>query len=204
MTETNTPVRDEDSEDIGIFLRPLKVDEEVLYCLAHSFSTVYQQLAQTQDDSLFCPTPVTYLPTGLENGRYLAVDVGTTTLRIAFIELLGDSAEDDLLPEGDNDRSNTVIRKAQLPRVRRTLEKAWRIEEHLQQDQAHELFLWIGNCIAEVVKDDLAAGLGGRNCPNYIETGITFSLPIKYVEITQHQFPFCLFLASASFSSIMY
>jgi hexokinase len=181
MSGTNTSLRDEDSEDIGTFLQPLKVDEAVLYHLAHSFSTVYKQLSQTQDDSLFCPTPVTYLPTGLESGRYLAVDVGTTTLRIAFIELLGDSAEDDLPPEGKNDRTNTVIRKAQLPRVRRTLEKAWRIEEHLQQDQAHELFLWIGNCIAEVVKDDLAAGLGGRNSPNYIETGITFSLPIKYV-----------------------
>ncbi|KAL1965451.1 hypothetical protein VTN77DRAFT_5707 [Rasamsonia byssochlamydoides] len=173
-------IQDEDPSDIASFLKPLRVCDSTLYGLACSFSKVFRKLASTCDDGgLFCPVPVTCLPGGQESGRYLAVDVGITTLRVAFIELLGETSNGDRSVAGKEAKSHTVIRRAQLPRVRRVLEKAWRIEEHLKKDQAHELFSWIGNCIAEVVKDDLTSSSSTQDFPPYIETGIAFSLPIK-------------------------
>jgi hexokinase len=176
MTE---PPPVEEQPDLTSYLQPLKISDSRLYDLACSFSTVFQNLASSCDDGLFCPVPVTYLPGGHENGRYLAVDVGITTLRVAFIELLGESSNAQPVGNGKAEKSRNVMRKAQLPRVRRTLEKAWRIEERLKEDQPHELFLWIGNCIAEVVKDDLLSSSSGGDSPPYIETGIAFGLPIK-------------------------
>lgn len=152
------------------FLSPLRTGDSQLYDLACSFSKVFGDLASSSDDSLFSPVPVTYLPSGTETGRFLAVDVGIATLKVAFIDLLGETAT--------RSRSmSNMIRKARHSHVRRTLEKAWRIEERLKHDQPHELFLWIGNCIAEVVKDDLLSSTD--DAPAYIETGIAFSLPIQ-------------------------
>ncbi|KUL84157.1 hypothetical protein ZTR_07189 [Talaromyces verruculosus] len=163
------------------FLSPLQTSDAQLYDVACSFSHVFRDLAANSsdgDDESFSPVPVTRLPVGKERGRYLAVDVGITTLKVAFIELLG---------EDENNKGHTrprsmsnVIRQVRHSRVRRTLEKAWRIEERLKQDEPHELFLWIGNCIAEVVKDDLLSNAGSDvEQPAFIETGIAFGLPIR-------------------------
>lgn len=165
------------------FLSPLQTSDAQLYDVACSFSHVFRDLAANSsggDDESFSPVPVTRLPVGKERGRYLAVDVGITTLKVAFIELLG---------EDENNKGHTrprsmsnVIRQVRHSRVRRTLEKAWRIEERLKQDEPHELFLWIGNCIAEVVKDDLLSYAGSDvEQPVFIETGIAFGLPIRFV-----------------------
>ncbi|KAH8689868.1 putative hexokinase [Talaromyces proteolyticus] len=161
------------SKPLRDFLTPLRATDPQLYDVACSFSNVFRELASSsEDDSLFSPVPVTHLPSGRECGRFLAVDVGITTLKVAFIDLLGETAM--------RSRSmSNMIRKARHSRVRRTLEKAWRIEERLKHDQPHELFLWIGNCIAEVVKDDLLSNASSEHPPSHIETGIAFSLPIK-------------------------
>jgi hexokinase len=152
------------------FLGPLRTSDAQLYSIASAFSGVFRELASSHDDS-FSPVPVARLPGGQERGRYLAVDVGITTLRVAFIELLGENA-------GGRPRSiSNVIRQVRHSRVRRTLEKAWRIEERLKQDQPRELFRWIGNCIAEVVQDDLRSN--ASHAPAHVETGIAFGLPIK-------------------------
>ncbi|KAI9932234.1 hypothetical protein MW887_009744 [Aspergillus wentii] len=121
------------------FLAPFTISETTLFTLADRFSHIYKNLAASSVEQFF-PTPVTRLPTGREKGRYLAVYVGLFYLRVAFIELLGE-------PTG-----HTPL---QRQRVRRTLEKAWSIEERLKRDRARELFKWIGDCIAEVVKDRL-------------------------------------------------
>ncbi|KAH2332483.1 hypothetical protein KXW87_000720, partial [Aspergillus fumigatus] len=94
-----------------------------------------------------------------ETGRYLAVYVGLSYLRIAFIDLLGDQQV-----EGHS-------------RVRRTLEKAWPIEEHLRRDHAPDLFTWIGDCIAEVVADGLANP--SEKMPCELITGISLCFPVK-------------------------
>lgn len=159
------------------FLAPLCLDEAVLYRLARSFSSTYRHLALTSDQQ-FLPTPVTQLPTGQETGRYLAIDVGGSNLRVAFIELLGEAIKSDAPPADASERSRDTIRKAQRQRVQRTSERAWPIQEHLKMDKAEDLFSWIGDCIAEVVAEHLTSDSSKKDIPAELDMGITFSFPI--------------------------
>lgn len=171
-----SPPPDEREQDLEDFLRPLIIDDNTVHNLAYQFSKVYRELALNSDQQ-FLPTPVTKLPTGREVGQYLAIDVGGTNLRVAFIELLGDADEKATSTNGE-DRSRETIRIAQRPRVRRTLEKAWPIGEHLKIDKTEDLFAWIGDCIAEVVSDKLSSDVGKVEVPEELEMGITFSFPM--------------------------
>lgn len=164
-------------ERLDDFLAPLCLDDAVLYRLARQFSSTYRHLALTSDQQ-FLPTPVTQLPTGQETGRYLAIDVGGSNLRVAFIELLGEAAESDVRPTDGSERSRDTIRKAQRQRVKRTLERAWPIQEHLKMDKAEDLFAWIGDCIAEVVAERLTSDATKKDIPAELDMGITFSFPI--------------------------
>ncbi|GFF42198.1 hexokinase-1 [Aspergillus udagawae] len=166
------------------FLSPLVLDEAVLYRLARRFSSTYRHLALNSDQQ-FLPTPVTRLPSGLETGRYLAIDVGGSNLRVAFIELLGEAADSDIRSTDASERSRDTLRKAQRQRVRRTLEKAWPIQEHLKMDKAEDLFAWIGDCIAEVVAESLTSDATKGNIPQELDMGITFSFPIMQESLAE-------------------
>ena len=170
---------DDAGDRLEAFLAPLVLDDARLHSLAYQFSKTYKDLAQ-QSDEQFLPTPVTRLPTGQETGRYLAIDVGGTNLRVAFIDLLGEAADSDSSADG-HERSRATIRNAQRQRFRRTLEKAWPIGEHLKMDKAEDLFAWIGDCIAEVVADSLTSDAARGIIPDELEMGITFSFPMMYV-----------------------
>ncbi|KAJ5397968.1 hypothetical protein N7509_006081 [Penicillium cosmopolitanum] len=165
------------------FLGPLCLDEAVLYRLARRFSDTYRHLALTSDQQ-FLPTPVTQLPTGQEAGRYLAIDVGGSNLRVAFIELLGE-VESESHPADASERSRNTIRKAQRQRVKRTLERAWPIQEHLKMDKADDLFDWIGDCIAEVVAESLTSDDTKKDIPAELDMGITFSFPIMQESLAE-------------------
>jgi hexokinase len=169
----------EHERKVDEFLSPLALDEAVLYRLARRLSTVYKKLA-LESDQQFLPTPVSKLPTGLETGRYLAIDVGGTNLRVAFIELLGDTADPDMARTRASERP---LRKAQTQRVKRTLERAWPIQEHLKMDKAEDLFAWIGDCIAEVVAESLSSDATKGTVPEELDMGITFSFPIMYATV---------------------
>ena len=165
------------NQQLEELLSPMFLDEAVLYKLARRFSTTYRNLALTSDQQ-FLPTPVTQLPTGRETGRYLAIDVGGSNLRVAFIELLGEAVDSDVRPTDATERSRDTIRKAQRQRVKRTLERAWPIQEHLKMDKAEDLFSWIGDCIAEVVAESLSSDATKKDIPAELDMGITFSFPI--------------------------
>jgi hexokinase len=171
-----SPPPDDFEGELDAFVQPLLIDDNVVHNLAYQFSKVYEELAIRSDEQ-FLPTPVTKLPTGHETGQFLAIDVGGTNLRVAFIELLGDTEE--FLPTANGvERSRETIRNAQRPRVRRTLEKAWPIGEHLKMDKTEDLFAWIGDCIAEVVGDRLTSDQGKVPVPEELAMGITFSFPM--------------------------
>lgn len=179
------PDQDSDSSlDYAVdnFLRPLNVGEPTFYQLACRFSKLYGELARASDQQ-FLPTPVTSLPSGQETGKYLAIDVGGSNLRVAFIDLLGEAADGvDTGNSTPNNRSKEKLLRAKRHRVRRTLEKAWPIAEHLKMDKADDLFLWIGDCMAEVVADSLSGeGASNGDIPEELEMGITFSFPMMYV-----------------------
>ncbi|KAL5003252.1 hypothetical protein BDV10DRAFT_180937 [Aspergillus recurvatus] len=163
------------------FLSPLSLDEAVLYKLARRLSSVYRKLA-LESDQQFLPTPVSKLPSGLETGRYLAIDVGGSNLRVAFIELLGDTADPDMARTSASERP---LKKAQTQRVKRTLEKAWPIQEHLKMDKAEDLFAWIGDCIAEVVAESLSSDATKNAVPEELEMGITFSFPMMQESLSE-------------------
>ncbi|EEH47310.1 uncharacterized protein PADG_03408 [Paracoccidioides brasiliensis Pb18] len=172
-----------DDDTIDRFLSPLVVPDTTLYQLACRFQHVYRHLARTSEEQ-FLPTPVTRLPTGQETGRYLAIDVGGTNLRVAFIELLGAAPESD--SSTNSPKSRDTMRKAQRKRVNRTLERTWPIGEHLKKDQAEDLFLWIGDCMAEVVADSLALNAAaGTSFPTELEMGITFSFPMMQESLSE-------------------
>ncbi|KAL3495849.1 hypothetical protein BJX62DRAFT_222462 [Aspergillus germanicus] len=171
----------EHQRKVDEFLSPLALDEAVLYRLARRLSTVYKKLA-LESDQQFLPTPVSKLPTGLETGRYLAIDVGGTNLRVAFIELLGDTADPDMARTRASERP---LRKAQTQRVKRTLERAWPIQEHLKMDKAEDLFAWIGDCIAEVVAESLSSDATKGTVPEELDMGITFSFPIMQESLSE-------------------
>lgn len=170
--------------ELNAFLKPLALDLDTLHNLAYHFAKTYRHLALHSDEQ-FLPTPVTKLPTGQETGRYLAIDVGGTNLRVGFIELLGEITREGNSENSEsdgNERSRDALNRAQRPRIRRTLEKAWPIGEHLKMDQAEDLFAWIGDCIAEVVSDSLkneATKLS--DVPDELDLGITFSFPMMFV-----------------------
>jgi len=179
-----SPPPDEQEHELDAFVQPLVMDDNIVHSLAYQFSQVYRQLALHSEEQ-FLPTPVTKLPNGHETGQFLAIDVGGTNLRVAFIELLGD-ADDRAIPStaaNGADRSRETIRNAQRPRVRRTLEKAWPIGEHLKMDKTEDLFAWIGDCMAEVVSDRLSSEAGKVEVPEELLMGITFSFPMMYVKI---------------------
>ncbi|KAJ5952632.1 uncharacterized protein N7479_011045 [Penicillium vulpinum] len=197
-------IEDEEHEDISLelnavqqeylayhqkleeFLSPISMtlDEAVLYKLARRFSTTYRNLALTSDEQ-FLPTPVTRLPTGQETGRYLAIDVGGSNLRVAFIELLGEAVDSDVRPTDATERSQDTIRKAQRQRVKRTLERAWPIQDHLNRDKAEDLFSWIGDCIAEVIAESLSSDATKKDIPAELDMGITFSFPIMQESLAE-------------------
>jgi hexokinase len=139
-----TPPPDDREQDLETFVQPLRLNDTTIHSLAWEFSKVYKELALSSDEQ-FLPTPVTKLPTGNETGQFLAIDVGGTNLRVAFIELLGDADERGATANGE-ERSRETIRNAQRPRVRRTLEKAWPIGEHLKIDKVsqHPARRWRG------------------------------------------------------------
>ncbi|KAL4909324.1 hypothetical protein BDW74DRAFT_80153 [Aspergillus multicolor] len=171
----------EHQRKVDEFLSPLSLDEAVLYKLARRLSNVYRKLA-LESDQQFLPTPVSKLPSGMETGRYLAIDVGGSNLRVAFIELLGDTADPDMARTSASERP---LRKAQTQRVKRTLEKAWPIQEHLKMDKAEDLFAWIGDCIAEVVAESLSSDATKSEIPEELEMGITFSFPMMQESLAE-------------------
>jgi hexokinase len=171
---------------LDAFLQPLSVDTNRLQRLAHQFATTYRYLALNSSDQ-FLPTPIATLPSGQERGRFLAIDLGGTNLRVGFIELLGDITDSDqqeVVASISNGcyKSRDGLISVDRPRIRRTFERAWPIGEHLKMDKAEDLFAWIGDCIAEVVADSVRAsrreGLEDEMIPEELPMGVTFSFPM--------------------------
>lgn len=200
--KSNTNNTDKPTPTIQDFITPITtiLSDQTLYELSYKLSKTYKYLAAHSTEQFF-PTPITHLPTGKERGRYLAVYVGLFYLHVGFIELLG--CDDDPQPHQNINLDNQGSRAGGSNRnsrrwftVRRTLEKAWPIEERLKLEHPVEFFGWIGACIAEVVGDSLrneqesstnGNGSGMNNGEGYyygvgedreLVAGISFCFPI--------------------------
>ncbi|KAF2083517.1 hexokinase-2 [Saccharata proteae CBS 121410] len=161
-------------------LEPLtrRINEKDLHILACSFAETYSCLALESTEH-FLATPVTALPTGRETGKFLAIDVGGTNLRVAFVELLGEHEPGpSTLPRNEH--------VADMPKIRRSYEKAWPIDQHLKMDQAEDLFAWIGDCIAGVITDALEGSPAAKEeLGDEVPLGITFSFPMAQTSMAE-------------------
>ncbi|KAI2633660.1 hexokinase-7 [Hypomontagnella submonticulosa] len=162
--------------DIEEFLRPLSIDDATAHALSQELCRTFQHLS-AHSLNQFLPTPISesvLRPTaGRERGRYLAIDIGGTNLRVGFIELLGN--ENGVNGDGVNGSLNGSGVESS-PNLRRVLEKSWPILDVLKNENADSLFKWIGSCIAEVVRE----GCETFNLPRDRELpmGVTFSFPM--------------------------
>ena len=166
-------------QSLDDWLKPFAIDNERLCKLTVQLSSTYTHLALNSSEQ-FLATPVTRLPSGRERGEFLAIDLGGTNLRVAFVSLLGQCSDEQKSyqdgengtprPSGDDQTTENVIS--------RNFEKSWPIGAHLKADNAEHLFAWLGDCLAEVIRDRLR---DGDHTFTDIPLGITFSFPMMYV-----------------------
>lgn len=170
----DSPKQEEDDVSNVLHAFTRCINQDTLLDLATRFSDTYGYLAKNSTEQ-FLVTPVTALPSGKEKGRFLAIDVGGTNLRVGLIELMGEEADTPSISGQD-------VEKAQVPKIKRSHDKSWPIDNHLKMDQAEDLFHWIGDCIAEVITEALAElpAPEAMNSPfgDELLLGITFSFPM--------------------------
>lgn len=142
---------------------------DTLLDLARRFSETYQDLAKNSTEH-FLTTPVTALPTGREQGHFLAIDVGGSNLRVGFVELTGQTTTIN-----DESQANDCIAN----RIRRSHDKSWPIGDHLKMDQPEDLFRWIGDCMAGVISEAITSSTIPTS--QDVQLGVTFSFPMAYV-----------------------
>ncbi|KAF3055638.1 Hexokinase-1 [Daldinia childiae] len=158
------------------FLGPLSVDEAKAHALSLEFYRTFQDLSANSLNQ-FLPTPISesvLRPTaGREKGRYLAIDIGGTNLRVGFIELLGN---EKVVNGSSTNGDSEALNREPTSNIRRLLEKSWPISDVLKNENADSLFRWIGACIAEVVRE----GCREFDLPRDQELpmGVTFSFPM--------------------------
>ena len=153
------------------WLQPFHLPHSRICTLATRLAATYNDLALHSDEQ-FLATPVTKLPTGDERGEFLAIDLGGSNLRVAFVNLLG------LRPASGRRQSLDAYDE----RIEKYHERSWPIGDHLKVEKAEDLFAWIGDCLAEVIRERMKDGEEGL--PDEIPLGIAFSFPMMYVHAT--------------------
>lgn len=98
------------------------------------------------------------LPTGLERGTYLALDVGGSTLRIALVELNG--------------------KQPTTKNMRIVAMKSYKIDEKVRQRSGTHFFDWMAEKIQQALADPL---LQRSTATKSIPMGLAWSFPVECV-----------------------
>ena len=169
-------------QSLDDWLKPFTIDDDKLCRLTRQLSSTYAHLALSSSEQ-FLATPVTRLPSGQERGEFLAIDLGGTNLRVAFVSLLGQLSDEQKGYQNGGSGSPIPSTDDQTPEnvILRNFEKSWPIGAQLKADNAEDLFEWLGDCLAEVIRDRLR---DGDYTFTDIPLGITFSFPMMYVLYT--------------------
>ncbi|KAI5867016.1 hexokinase-7 [Durotheca rogersii] len=161
------------------FLRPLYMDAAKAHALSRELYETFRQLS-AHSLNQFLPTPISesiLRPTeGKEKGRYLAIDIGGTNLRVGFIELLGNEQGANAVLVNGVGGGGELSQPESPPNLRRVLEREWPISDVLKIENADSLFKWIGKCIAEVVRQGCEEF--GLPRDRELPMGVTFSFPM--------------------------
>ncbi|KAK3352385.1 actin-like ATPase domain-containing protein [Lasiosphaeria hispida] len=168
--------------DLRAFLKPLSFEFGSVVSLSQELALTFKHLS-AQSLSQFLPTPISESilrqAAASSRGRFLAIDIGGTNLRVAFIELLGGS-DYSISSEASVDSQGTG---QGARRLKRHLEHSWPIQDHLKNENPENLFSWVGNRVAQVVR---------RGCELFMLTpgdelpmGVTFSFPMKQNSLSE-------------------
>lgn len=135
-----------------------RVDEELSWCfkgkhlLELSNKLKAQYYESLQNPSCMLPSFNYHLPTGNESGKFIAVDLGGSTLRVAFIQLFG---SDVFKPESE------ILSL-----------KAFKISSDVKNLSGHSFFKWLAARIEETLLE--------QEIPNTIlPMGISWSFPLE-------------------------
>jgi hexokinase len=138
-----------------LFESPLKVQG----MLAMS-GKLQEQFREKLQSSNICMLP-SYnhtLPTGREQGSYLALDVGGSTFRVALVDLSG------------RDNGKECMRIVKMC--------SYRIDNTVKALKGHEFFDWMADRIGEFLEDPIVVEVHGADT---IAMGLAWSFPIEYV-----------------------
>ncbi|KAL1843305.1 hypothetical protein VTJ49DRAFT_2122 [Mycothermus thermophilus] len=149
--------------DLDNFLRPLAIDSRSVLGLSHGLASTFTRLAAESPDQ-FLPTPISesmLRPARRIPGRFLAIDIGGTNLRVGFVELFSHGPEPLCV----------------------LLEEREPIEEHLKSDDPESLFSWIGRHIARTVRRACSEFAVPRD--HELPMGVTFSFPMQQPSLAE-------------------
>jgi hexokinase len=96
------------------------------------------------------------LPSGLEKGTYLALDVGGSTFRIALVELNG--------------------KKPGAKNMRIVFMKSYKIDEKVRQRRGHEFFEWMADKIQQALADPQFQRMSSTQS---FPMGLSWSFPVE-------------------------
>ncbi|KAL1907352.1 N-acetylglucosamine kinase 1 [Sporothrix stenoceras] len=111
------------------------------------------------------------LPNGREQGRYLSLDVGGSTLRVALIELRGKNSDDEVIKDAEN---MVILSKA-----------SFKITPELKKLEGMDFFDWMAVRIMETInKAEGGANGNSKNDGNYpLPMGLAWSFPIEQTSL---------------------
>jgi hexokinase len=121
--------------------------------LQHEFAPKLQA-----SDICMLPSYNHKLPTGREQGTYLALDVGGSTFRIALVELNGEQSD--------------------TKHMRIVVMKSFKIDEKVRQRRGTQFFDWMAEKIEQALADPQLQNTNGTTS---FPMGLAWSFPVEYV-----------------------
>jgi hexokinase len=128
--------------------------------LLHMSGRLHDQFAPKLQASDICMLP-SYnhkLPTGLEQGTYLALDVGGSTFRVAVVELSG--------------------RRPATKSMRIVNMKSYKIDNSVRHLRGTQFFDWMAEKIETAISDPQLKKINGAST---FPMGLAWSFPVEYV-----------------------
>ncbi|KAK3390315.1 hypothetical protein B0H63DRAFT_446445 [Podospora didyma] len=178
---------------IDDFLKPLAIDSHTVFDLSRELEATFRHLSAESLDQ-FLPTPISESilrpVAGHDRGRYEPIPdnikSGGTNLRVAFVELFGSGnvALSQVAESLEGLKTNgTVNNHVPHRRLERLLEKSWPIQNHLKNENSENLFAWIGDRVAQVVRK--GCDTFGLDPGVSLPMGVTFSFPMKQSSLSE-------------------
>jgi len=195
VTQAMRPIEKQDP------LKELTAPLDNLLQIAKDFCKTYHHLA-LNSSAQFLPTPITGLPDGREKGKFLALDLGGSNLRVGIVELFGEVTVRGSIPGTEESRSDVSgpvspspstqslplvtgpglgLSESDAPRFRIAPSSTWAIPDYLKSMHAEALFDWVGECVASVIRAYLSQcseDVAEKTIHEGLSLGVTFSFPM--------------------------